>query len=62
MLDNNRPETGTETMIDTDCKQEAEELMDFVGMLNSEERKEFRSFIRGAKFAVSIAAGSRQPA
>lgn len=44
-----------ETMLATENKQEAAEVMDFLEELNSDERKELIIFIQGIRFAKGMA-------
>lgn len=48
----------TETMIAQENRQEAEEVMGFMEILEQHEKKEFLAFLQGAKFMKSLAAGA----
>lgn len=43
--------TNTETMLATENQQEAAEVMEFLGELAPEEKKDFLVFVQGIRFA-----------
>lgn len=40
-----------EIYIEKDKKQEVDEVLEFISQLNDEEKKDFKSFMDGVKFA-----------
>lgn len=40
-----------ETYVEKDKKKEVDEVLDFLSQLNDEEKKDFKSFMDGVKFA-----------
>lgn len=44
----------SEMNLNTDCKQEAEEIIRFIKSLKPEEKKEMMNFIRGVEFARGL--------
>ena len=51
---------ATETMLKTENKQEATEVMEFLGELNQNEKKDFLTFMQGIRFARNMA-GRKTP-
>ena len=51
-----------ETRITQESKPEAEAVMDFLGTLDQQEKKEFLAFINGAKFFRNLAAETMKTA
>lgn len=50
----NKIEQETEVLIQSRSRSEVEEILEFVLQLDPEGKKDFLSFIRGAKFAMGI--------
>lgn len=50
-------EKRTETMIPQENSKEAAEVMGFMEILDSHEKKEFLAFLQGAKFMKNLSAG-----
>lgn len=48
----------TETMIPQDNRQEAVEMLDFLGTLGDSEEKEMLAFLRGVQFGKRMGAGT----
>lgn len=48
--------TNMETMLNTENQSEAAEVMDFLGTLDQNEKKEFLTFLQAAKFVKSLTA------
>lgn len=46
--------TNMETMLNTENQNEAAEVMDFLGTLDQNEKKEFLTFLQAAKFVKSL--------
>ena len=59
MAKDNMANTGrTETMIPQDNRQEAVEMLDFLGTLGDSEEKEMLAFLRGVQFGKRMGAGT----
>ena len=59
MAKDNMTNTGrTETMIPQDNRQEAVEMLDFLGTLGDSEEKEMLAFLRGVQFGKRMGAGT----
>lgn len=55
--------TNMETMLNTENQSEAAEVMDFLGTLDQNEKKEFLTFLQAAKFVKNLmAAGEMKTA
>lgn len=59
MAKDNMANTGrTETMIPQDNRQEAVEMLDFLGTLGDSEEKEMLAFLRGVQFGKRMGTGT----
>lgn len=47
-------ETAVEVMVNTENKQEAEEVMELLKMLDPYEKREFLGYIKGAKMVKAM--------
>ncbi len=52
---------NTETLLKTENQQEAAEVMEFLGELAPEEKKDFLVFMQGIRFAKGMAAQAAAP-
>lgn len=52
---------NTETLLKTENQQEAAEVMEFLGELTPEEKKDFLVFMQGIRFAKGMAAQAAAP-
>lgn len=50
--------TQMETLLNTESKPEAEEVIAFINTLDQDEGKEMLAFVRGVKFGRSLSAES----
>ena len=51
---------NTETLTSSECRPEAEEVVQFVEELDQEGREKFLEFIRGARFALALQTETKQ--
>lgn len=51
-----------ETMLNTENKNEAMEVLEFLEKLNMEEKREFLAFVQGVKFAKEAATSGTKTA